>query len=714
MANVFSGDSSCKALWRFEAGGLITDSIGTNTLTNSSATEDATNYAEGAGSVATTTSKYLYLPQASMAAGFPFKSGAATPFTLCFRFRPTSGNMANYGKLLCNYVWGSYAGIGIAFRNDNKLHFESVYAASSYEGKPLFTPVANHWYAGSISVNASTKRLLVYIWDSTDNFVACVINLVLTNTPTIANAQALSFGAHKAGTPDNYFIGNLDEVVVFDRAINVSESIEIIDQTYSGTTSAPVYGNDVCYNTGGTATASNENTPAVNAIDNNDSTYWRSFFGSAPVWWKFDCGAGVSKKVRKIRIYSNPVGYVGYFTYQGSNDNSNWTTIAYCDQGSELDTYFEFYNANFYRYHRLYTIYGPVGGNTNVFIHTLTMQEAIEPQILSASALESAEAFGDPEVIGSAAPNSLLPSGIASAEAFGDPGLDLNEFVLLPTGIVSAEALGGPAINVMAVTVSPSGIPTAENFGDTVGGPLEAIQIPPTYGAHFNYTDGWVYGGVAQLLSSGIASAEAFGTLTIVPKPAFIMASGIGSGEVFGTPTINPGVAAVRPAAIASGEAFGAHTVVPGTVSLRPSSIASAEALGAPGIVEGSVILVPAAIATVEAFGVAALSLFLLPTGIATAEAHGTTQAISLVRPATINSGEAFGTPVMVCGAVTVYAFGLESAGAFGTTIVESKELAGLIVLELPIQAVELSDDSDDMEEINLIFDSPSRMVVNG
>ena len=35
MANDFSSDSNCVALWRFESGALTADSIGTNTLTNS-------------------------------------------------------------------------------------------------------------------------------------------------------------------------------------------------------------------------------------------------------------------------------------------------------------------------------------------------------------------------------------------------------------------------------------------------------------------------------------------------------------------------------------------------------------------------------------------------------------------------------------------------------------------------------------------------------
>ena len=47
MANDFSGDNSCKALWSFESGALTTDSKSTNTLTNNGADEEPTNHMEG-------------------------------------------------------------------------------------------------------------------------------------------------------------------------------------------------------------------------------------------------------------------------------------------------------------------------------------------------------------------------------------------------------------------------------------------------------------------------------------------------------------------------------------------------------------------------------------------------------------------------------------------------------------------------------------------
>ena len=50
MANDFSGDSNCVALWRFENGALTADSKGTNTLTDvNTVGSDTVDYKEGSG-----------------------------------------------------------------------------------------------------------------------------------------------------------------------------------------------------------------------------------------------------------------------------------------------------------------------------------------------------------------------------------------------------------------------------------------------------------------------------------------------------------------------------------------------------------------------------------------------------------------------------------------------------------------------------------------
>ena len=109
MANDFSGDSSCKALWRFESGALTTDSKATNTLTNNGGTEETTNHMEGACAVAlaSASSQYLNIPDANLVSGFPLKSDDTTKLaTFAFWIRPTTvpGSGA-YAGMLSKWDW---------------------------------------------------------------------------------------------------------------------------------------------------------------------------------------------------------------------------------------------------------------------------------------------------------------------------------------------------------------------------------------------------------------------------------------------------------------------------------------------------------------------------------------------------------------------------------------------------------------------------------
>lgn len=86
---------------------------------------------------------------------------------------------------------------------------------------------------------------------------------------------------------------------------------------------------------------------------------------------------------------------------------------------------------------------------------------------------------------------------------------------------------------------------------------------------------GW---GVSELFPGGIASAEALGTLTIVPGSVTIIPEGIVTAEAFGSAKL---VLYLLPTGITSAEAFGNPTVKP-IVILHPSGIPSAEAFGNP------------------------------------------------------------------------------------------------------------------------------------
>lgn len=82
----------------------------------------------------------------------------------------------------------------------------------------------------------------------------------------------------------------------------------------------------------GTATASQTeggHTPA-DAVDNNSATFWGSYSGTVPQWWKYDFGAGNAFDIIEIAITARNDAYYGEagtaFLIQYSDDDSNWVT----------------------------------------------------------------------------------------------------------------------------------------------------------------------------------------------------------------------------------------------------------------------------------------------------------------------------------------------------------------------------------------------------
>jgi len=179
-------------------------------------------------------------------------------------------------------------------------------------------------------------------------------------------------------------------------------------------------------------------------------------------------------------------------------------------------------------------------------------------------------------------------------------------------------------------------------------GTYSTFTFPESAGSGFsagNQTDcvaGW---GILILLPSAIASAEAFGSPTVILAGNYIYPSAIASQEAFGSPTVLPGAVILQPSAIQSAEAFGSPQL---NLKLFAQSIPTAEAFGAPLVIPGAVIIQPSAIASLEAFGTPLVfyDQVIIPTGIPSAEAFGTPTIsfILLIKPPGIPSAEAFGT----------------------------------------------------------------------
>jgi len=104
---------------------------------------------------------------------------------------------------------------------------------------------------------------------------------------------------------------------------------------------------------------------APKAVDESLDTRFSTNGGGYPHWWKYDLGVGVTKVIRRIRLFTFSEGYgagEGHtkgkdFKIQGSNDNSNWADIytgVIADLAEKALQEFSFDNATSYRYYRVY------------------------------------------------------------------------------------------------------------------------------------------------------------------------------------------------------------------------------------------------------------------------------------------------------------------------------------------------------------------------
>ena len=120
--------------------------------------------------------------------------------------------------------------------------------------------------------------------------------------------------------------------------------------------------------TGWTATAQETFawTSPANVVDGNLSTHWGND-NHLPVWWKYDLWSWNSEIVKKYEIYISDditAGWRGSYEYapsewtlDGSNDNTNWTTIDTQTGQSwstdEWKSYTTTWNTSSYRYYRI-------------------------------------------------------------------------------------------------------------------------------------------------------------------------------------------------------------------------------------------------------------------------------------------------------------------------------------------------------------------------
>lgn len=244
MANDFSGDSNCKALWRFESGALTTDAIGSNTLNNSNVTAEtqAGYFKEGAASACfdSATSPRLHIADADLDSGFPLKSSESnTSFSLCLwlRLADTSANYILVGKniylapddeSLVFYTrdYGTYYGLRAV------KGYNSGNSSETWEILTSLDLQANRWYHIALTWDDTSKEFNCVVWDDTSqakytDSVTQTYSIAVTTSPLNLGCRADS-----DGVTNSELNGWVDEVVFFNDVLSESEIDSIRQGTY--------------------------------------------------------------------------------------------------------------------------------------------------------------------------------------------------------------------------------------------------------------------------------------------------------------------------------------------------------------------------------------------------------------------------------------------------------------------------------------------------
>ena len=247
-ANDFSGDPTVKAVWNFDNGALTTDSQGSNTLTNNNAiTADLGDFKQGdaSASLIEAVSQYFSIPDANLDSGFPLKSSETNRvFSIVGWFKFDLLNDANFHALVMKWDDSSAGRSLFLVNSTNPLSDQIRFGighnsgASSEFKDHASTLVTGRWYHIAITHDAS-RNFRIRIWDDTaGSIVGSDLTGNFTNTISIETTPLL-IGAHDSAGVAQFFDGRVDEIVVFDRAISVSEIDEIRSGTFITTTFTP-------------------------------------------------------------------------------------------------------------------------------------------------------------------------------------------------------------------------------------------------------------------------------------------------------------------------------------------------------------------------------------------------------------------------------------------------------------------------------------------
>lgn len=237
MANDFSADANCIALWRLESGApFVLDSKGGNDLTNVGVDEDAVNFKEGAcsGLFVRVNGDRMYITDANTDAGFPLRSDAAsTSFSFAKWIKLTAIGLTQY--ILCKTGAAGVRQMILFVDSANKVQlYVSVDGTAWANYNHASALAANTWYHVAVTHNHADHAYRIRIWDDTAGAILGVDKTGNTVHPFLSNANFYLGYSSTILTLG----GNEDEVVAFNDVLSVAE----IDAIRAGTYGAAVGG----------------------------------------------------------------------------------------------------------------------------------------------------------------------------------------------------------------------------------------------------------------------------------------------------------------------------------------------------------------------------------------------------------------------------------------------------------------------------------------
>jgi hypothetical protein len=233
MANDFSQDAGCKALWRFESGALTQDSQGSNTLTPvNSPGESLADYQEGACAVllVRANQQCFSIPDADLEAGFPLKSGDLFKLiSICGWVKPASspGWMELFGKT--SYTWSNGTCFGVHRNASGGLYIGWGHDGTNSDISTGISLSNGEWYHVAVVADGKNKTAYVRVYRVSND-------TVYTQTLNPPGEMQLITGPFRIGafadTTAYNFDGLIDEVVVFNRLLSIIEIDAIRTATF--------------------------------------------------------------------------------------------------------------------------------------------------------------------------------------------------------------------------------------------------------------------------------------------------------------------------------------------------------------------------------------------------------------------------------------------------------------------------------------------------